>query len=181
MKLANLSAGLAYLLAASPIATAQHDTHRRIDVSSGQSIADEVQAAKSKSKSKGSRNENGKGKNKPNGNGDKKPKKPKKPKFKLHGKKAGGSNEFEVNVKETTPAITSATTVSVNGGKPKNVNEDVIATVLVADSEVEGHAFAIIAVDKQTGDVNGIVQRGKQKTKFTQKKGSEVSVRVVLE
>mmetsp|Transcript_26375 Transcript_26375/g.43165 ORF Transcript_26375/g.43165 Transcript_26375/m.43165 type:complete len:176 (-) Transcript_26375:373-900(-) len=175
MKLANLSTAFAYLLATVPIAAAQHDTHRRINVSSGQSIADEIKAAH-KSKPKGGNDKKkpkGKGKNEPKGNGDETPKQPK---FKLHGKKAGGSSEFEVNVKETTPAITSATTVSVNGGKPKNINEDVIATVLVADNEVEGHTFAIIAVDKQTGNVNGIVQRGKDKTNFTQKKGSEVSV-----
>ena len=43
--------GLAFLLAASPIAAAQHDAHCRINVSSDQSIANEVQAAKSKGKS----------------------------------------------------------------------------------------------------------------------------------
>ena len=176
MKLANL--GLALLLAASPIAAAKHDAHRRINVSSGQSNADEVQAAKSKGKSKDKSNGKENGNKKPlkgSGSGNKK----KKPKFKLHGKKAGGSGDFEVDVIEATPAITSATTISVNGGKSKNVNEDVIATVLVSDSEVEGDVIAIIAVDKQTGAVNGIVQRAGKKTKFTQKKGSEVSDRVV--
>ena len=76
--------GLAFLLVASPIAAAQHDHHHRSNISSDQSIANEVQAVKSKGKSK-----------------DK----------------------------------------------------------WCSNSEVEGGVIAIIAVDKKTGAVNGIVRK----------------------
>jgi len=167
----NLGVSLAFFLAlaASPADASSH--HRRL-VKPQQSIADEVGKAKSSPGNSNKKN-NGGGNN---GGGPKKAGHGK-PKFKLQGSKAGTSDIFEVNVRESTPAITSATTYSVNGGPKRYVKADALDEILVADNDDEDETgagtVAIIAVNKKTGDVNGIVQRGRDKTKFTQKKNMQ--------
>ncbi|KAL7533144.1 hypothetical protein ACHAXR_005066, partial [Thalassiosira sp. AJA248-18] len=101
-----------------------------------------------------------------------------KAKLKLQGAKSGGGGgKFEINVRESTPAITMATSISLNGGTKSYVNEDDMATILVSDldddEEVDDGSVAIIAVDKKTDDVNGIIDKGGAKMKFTQKKGKK--------
>lgn len=147
---------LAYAIASSPKGA---HAHRRL-VSPDQSIAAEVGS------SNGNGGNNG-GNNGSNGRA----------KYKLQANQAGGhADVFEVNVRESTSAITSATTTSVNGGSPRPVQADKLAKILVADSEAEGSGVvAIIAVEESTGDVNGIVERGGRKVKFTQKGGKDVS------
>lgn len=148
---------IACLLVFSPAFAVENDLHRRLVVTPDQSIALAV---------------NGSG----NGNfNDSRPKKSKlRKKFKLRGEKPDGG-VFEVNVKESTPAITSATTTSTNGGRHMAVDDSDIATVLVADSEGETGTIALIAVDKKDGRVHGVVQKtGGEKRNFSQEKGKKV-------
>lgn len=158
MIFANVSLAFAYALAVSPL-TAYAASQRRL-VNPNQSIADVVAAAHSK----------GKG---PNGNGNSNGR----AKFKLQGELPNGGN-FEINVKECTPAITSLTTTSKDGGPNVSVKTNDLATILVADpdEEEESGAIAIIAVDGKTDKVNGIVHRGGMKMKFTQEKGKKVRI-----
>ena len=161
MRFSNMSVGFSYLLATSPIASTQHDDHRHIKVSSGKYIANKVQSTTSN------------GNNKPNGNasGNDSDNGTNKPKCKLHGKKAGGSGEFKVNAKDANPAITSNRTILVNGGKGTKVSKGITMIVLVANSKVEADAVAIIAMDKQAGNLNGVVQQGGHKNKFYPEEG----------
>lgn len=103
------------------------------------------------------------------------------PKFTLIGQVDGtsGSTEdkfFAVNVREPVQAVTSETTFSAFHGPPERVGE-LVSTILVADngpdSEDEG-TIGIISIDKETDEVNGIVQKKSgEKLKFIQKKGKK--------
>lgn len=75
---------------------------------------------------------------------------------------------FEVHVREAEPAITSKTTTSVKGSKAHYVDFNNVATMLVSD---EVGVMALLSVDKKDGKVNGIVKKGKNVKKFTQKNG----------
>ena len=119
MKFYNLTS----LLMISKIAYARcHDVHRRINVSAGQSIADEVFATKQSRD-----NQDTIGKKRGKGEGGTSGRYDDRLKFKLQGHKAngrgnlfeatGGGNMFEVNVMEGSPAVTSATSISLNGRK----------------------------------------------------------------
>ena len=81
----------------------------------------------------------------------------------------GSTTEYEVHVREAVPAVTSETTISLQGGKSNTVNEDNVANMLVGD---EPGVIVLIAVEKKGGKVNGIVQKkdGK-KMKFKQNVG----------
>lgn len=98
--------------------------------------------------------------------------------YKLHAEQSwGATSEFFVNVKEATPAITSATTTSTNDGPARPINDKRIATLLVADTDSadEKNTIAMIAVDKRTGNVNGIVNKGNgENVNFFQQMGNKV-------
>jgi hypothetical protein len=100
------------------------------------------------------------------------------PRYKLHAEQAWGSGgDFYINVKEATPAITSATTTSTNGGPARSVNDHHMATLLVADTDSveERNTVAVIAVDKRTGNVSGIVNKENgEKFNFFQENGNKV-------
>jgi hypothetical protein len=99
-----------------------------------------------------------------------------KPRYKLHAEQAWGTGDFFINVKESTPAITSATTTSTNNGLKRKVNGGDIATLLVADGVEDMNTIALIAVDKKTGNVSGIVNKENgEKVNFFQEKGGKVS------
>ena len=100
-----------------------------------------------------------------------------KPKYKLHAEQSWDAGDFYINVKEATPAITSATTTSTNGGPSQLVSENYIATLLVADTDSpeEKDTIGIIAVDKKTGNVSGIVKKGNgEDVNFFQEMGNKV-------
>ncbi|KAL3823124.1 hypothetical protein ACHAXA_006454 [Cyclostephanos tholiformis] len=62
-----------------------------------------------------------------------------------------------------------STTMSVNGGESKYVDEDDVATILVSDETAP--ALVLIGVEKRQGKVDGIIQKDGEKIKFTQKAG----------
>ena len=100
-----------------------------------------------------------------------------KPRYKLHAEKSWGTGDFFINVKEATPAITPATTTSTNDGPKHRVNGDHMATLLVADTDSveDRNTIAMIAVDRRTGNVNGIVNKGNgEMVNFFQEKGNKV-------
>lgn len=137
----------------------QHDI-RRLTIASDESIALQIQAAHA---SGGSSNIFGNDEM---------------PRFKLHAEQSWGTTgDFSVSVKEATPAITAATTTSTNDGPARPVNEQHMATLLVADtsSAEEKNTIAMIAVDKRTGNVNGIVNKGNgENVNFFQMMGAKV-------
>ena len=95
------------------------------------------------------------------------------PKFTLHAEVAGTETDFEVNVREAVPAVTSETTTSVGNGKSRYVEGRDVATILVSD---QPDALAFITVE-ENGRVNGIVQKDGDKVKFTQSgRGQKVSL-----
>ena len=68
----------------------------------------------------------------------------------------GGGGEYELVVREALPAISSATTLSVDGVPAGNVDSDVVSTMLVSD--VDG-ILALISVDVHgSGNVRGIIR-----------------------
>ncbi|KAL3761984.1 hypothetical protein ACHAW5_006490 [Stephanodiscus triporus] len=88
------------------------------------------------------------------------------PRFILQAQRSGSEANYQVQVREAMPAVTSTTTTSVRGGNSRYVDEDDIATMLVSD---EPDVFALIAVEKNGGKkANGIVQRDAEKIKITQ-------------
>ena len=90
------------------------------------------------------------------------------------------SNDFTVNVRVATPAVTSMTTTSVRGGANRFVNISDLAVILVSDEEQEEGTFALIAVEKvENGRVKGIIQRGggESDIEFLQEKGQGQQVR----
>ena len=93
----------------------------------------------------------------------------------------GGGEELEIKVREPIQAVLPTTLISEYGG-PERLVGDLPSTVLVADEEESG-SIALVAVSKETGDVNGIVQkrgdarRWKIKQKFGEKVSSSVDVR----
>ena len=99
--------------------------------------------------------------------------------------------EFIIHVREPIQAVTSSTIIRRQHQrddkkltKPRSVgdtkNASLSSTILVADVEKEkAGTIALIAVNKHTGDVNGIVQKadgdeGKRSMKLTQKFGGKV-------
>ena len=92
--------------------------------------------------------------------------------FRLQAERVGSMTEYEVRVRVATPAVTSKTTMSVNSGESKYVDEDDVATMLVSDEP--GSALVLIAVEKKGGKVDGIIQKDGEKIKFTQKGGGKV-------
>lgn len=134
-----------------------HHYNRRLTIASDESIADQIQAAHANVSVNIFGNE--------------------KPKYKLHAEQSWDAGDFYINVKEATPAITSATTTSTNGGPSQLVSENYIATLLVADTDSpeEKDTIGIIAVDKKTGNVSGIVKKGNgEDVNFFQEKGNKV-------
>jgi hypothetical protein len=96
------------------------------------------------------------------------------PKFTLHAKVAGAETDFEVNVREAVPAVTSQTTTSIGNGENLYVNGRDVATLLIAD---QVGAFGVISVE-EGGRVNGIIKKGNEKAvQFTQNgEGGKVSL-----
>jgi hypothetical protein len=77
----------------------------------------------------------------------------------------------------------SDTTTSTNGGPARSVNDHHMATLLVADTDSaeEGNTVAVIAVDKRTGNVSGIVNKENgEKFNFFQENGNKVRFTVLL-
>ena len=71
----------------------------------------------------------------------------------------------------------SDTTTSTNGGPARSVNDHHMATLLVADTDSaeERNTVAVIAVDKRTGNVSGIVNKENgEKFNFFQENGNKV-------
>ena len=129
------------------VARAQTKSHR-LNVRPEQSIAAEVQNAHAQGNSR--------------------------PKFTPHAEVAGAETNFEVNVREAVPAVTSQTTTSIGNGKSRSENGRDVATLLIAD---QPGAFAVIAVEGG-GRVNGIIKNGNEKAvQFTQNgEGGKVSL-----
>jgi hypothetical protein len=130
------------------VARAQQAETRRLNIFLEQSIAAEVQNAHAQGISK--------------------------PKFTLHAKVAGAETDFEVNVREAVPAVTSQTTTSIGNGENRYVNGRDVATLLIAD---QAGAFGVIAVEGG-GRVNGIIMKSNEKAvQFTQNgEGGKVSL-----
>lgn len=94
------------------------------------------------------------------------------PHLTLHAESVGSlavnnTNDFEVHVREAVPAVSSETTLSIEGGRrSQSVNPENVAIMLVSD---EPGVLALISVDKTGGTTNGIVKKGKEKSvKFRQ-------------
>jgi hypothetical protein len=96
-----------------------------------------------------------------------------KPRFILQAQRPGSETNYQVQVREAMPAVTSTTTTSVRGGRSIYVDEEDIATMLVSD---EPDVVALIAVEKKGGKANGIVQRDAEKIKITQQNGAGAKV-----
>lgn len=157
----------------------QHDKNniRRLTISSDESIALQIQTAHANIS---------RGRNIFGTSNDAKPR------YKLHAEQlweertttGGGGGEYYINVKEATPAITSATTTSTSGGPHRSVNDYDMATLLVADTdsaEEETDTLAVIAVDKSTGNVRGIVNKenGEETMNFIQDMGNKVGFSII--
>ncbi len=85
--------------------------------------------------------------------------------FPLQAERPSDETNFEVNVREAEPAITSNTTTIIGNGESRRMNEKDVATILVS---AEKGAQAFIAVE-EGGEVNGIVKKGNDMgIKFTQ-------------
>ena len=97
------------------------------------------------------------------------------PMFTLHGKFRDKS-DFAIQVREPVQAVTPETTISEYGGASNAVGE-LSHTLLVANMDAEeSGTIALIAVDNNTDEVDGIVQKNNEKMKFKQKKGGRASV-----
>ena len=84
------------------------------------------------------------------------------------------TSEFLVHLREPVQAVTSTTIVSKFGGPSRRVGE-LDYTILVSDVEMEdASTIAIIAVNKKSGEVQGIVHKGEQKVKISQGIGEMV-------
>jgi hypothetical protein len=142
---------VASLILAVPFRTATADVEhssrsRRLSISSDQIIATEIQTAHAA--------------------GDLMPH------LTLHAESVGSlavnstNDDFEVHVREAVPAVSSETTLSVEGGRSQYVNLENVATMLVSD---ELGVLALISVDELGGTTNGIVKKDNQKSvKFKQ-------------
>ena len=88
----------------------------------------------------------------------------------------GEGEELEIKVREPIQAVLPTTLISEYGG-PGRLVGDLPSTVLVADEEEESGSIALVAVSKETGDVNGIVQKkgDARRWKIKQKFGEKVS------
>ena len=100
-----------------------------------------------------------------------------KKRFKLAAKLAGSETGelLEVDVKEVTNAITSATTM---GSSKLPIGKDLDAIYVADNAGTDDDTVAIIGVNPHTEDLHGIVMPGKGKgkpMKIAQKKGKEVS------
>ncbi|KAL7464829.1 hypothetical protein ACHAXS_005152 [Conticribra weissflogii] len=97
------------------------------------------------------------------------------PRFTFHGHLPGiFGQDFSVHVREATPALTPTTTYGTGDGQVHQVSElNLGYTLFVADTDEEDEGtVAIIAVDKDGDNVNGIVHKANgQKMKFVQSKG----------
>ena len=86
--------------------------------------------------------------------------------------------EFTINVRVATPAVTSKTTTSISGGANSYVNATNVAHILVSNEE-DG-TFALIAAEKvENGKVHGLIQKGGGvgDIEFLQEKGQGQQVR----
>ena len=104
-----------------------------------------------------------------------------KKRFKLAAKVAGSETGqlLEVDVKEVTNAITSATTM---GSSKLPIGKDLDAIYVADNAGTDDDTVAIIGVNPRTEDMHGIVMPGKGKgkpMKIAQKKGKEVSVHIM--
>ena len=100
-----------------------------------------------------------------------------KKRFKLAAKVAGSETGqlLEVDVKEVTNAITSATTM---GSSKLPIGKDLDAIYVADNAGTDDDTVAIIGVNPRTEDMHGIVMPGKGKgkpMKISQKKGKDVS------
>ena len=89
--------------------------------------------------------------------------------------------EFTINVRMATPAVTSKTTTSISGGANSYVNATNVAHILVSNEE-DG-TFALIAAEKvENGKVHGLIQKGGGvgDIEFLQEKGQGQQVRITL-
>ena len=89
--------------------------------------------------------------------------------------------EFTINVRMATPAVTSKTTTSISGGANSFVNITNVAHILVSNEE-DG-TFALIAAEKvENGRVHGLIQKGGGvgDIEFLQEKGQGQQVRTTL-
>lgn len=86
-------------------------------------------------------------------------------------------DHFVIHVREPMQAVTSSTTYSAFGG-PKQPVGNLDNIVLVADTELEKvGTIAIINVNKNSGDVIGIVHKEGQDVQISQSQGQESMVR----
>jgi hypothetical protein len=89
--------------------------------------------------------------------------------------------EFTINVRVATPAVTSKTTTSISGGANSYVNATNVAHILVSNEE-DG-TFALIAAEKvENGKVHGLIQKGGgvSDIEFLQEKGQGQQVRTTF-
>ena len=101
------------------------------------------------------------------------------PQFTIAALEPSSGEEYDINVVEAHSAVTATTTYSVDGG-PSILIGDLGINLLVSDSYTgeDGSAgaprFTIIAVDEQTGQVNGISQAGDGKLVNIVQQGADV-------
>ena len=94
---------------------------------------------------------------------------------------AAVDEEFTINVRVATPAVTSKTTTSISGGANSYVNATNVAHILVSNEE-DG-TFALIAAEKvENGRVHGLIQKGGGvgDIEFLQEIGQGQQVRITL-
>ena len=94
---------------------------------------------------------------------------------------AAVDEEFTINVRVATPAVTSKTTTSISGGANSYVNATNVAHILVSNEE-DG-TFALIAAEKvENGKVHGLIQKGGGvgDIEFLQEKGQGQQVRTTF-
>ena len=94
---------------------------------------------------------------------------------------AAVDEEFTINVRVATPAVTSKTTTSISGGANSYVNATNVAHILVSNEE-DG-TFALIAAEKvENGKVHGLIQKGGgvSDIEFLQEKGQGQQVRTTF-
>jgi hypothetical protein len=85
------------------------------------------------------------------------------------------ASEFFVHVMEPLQAVTPTTTISEFDGPARPVGE-LDYTILVTDVELEDEGtISIIAVNKKSGEVQGIVHKGEKTIKISQGNGEMVS------
>ena len=87
------------------------------------------------------------------------------------------TEEVEIDVVLTEPSVTQATSYSVDGGASVSVNTTAKYFVSAQSShETLSNTFSILAIDQDTGEVSGLVQKDGKLFKLEQRQGTPTLV-----